>query len=343
MMTPARILLISLSNIGDAVLTTPVLEALHRQWPSAPITVLVGPRAVALFERDPRVAQVWPYEKQDPWWRKVGFLSRLHRQRFDLVVDLRHTLWPWLLGARWRSPLVRARAGARHRMEIHLEVLRRMGIPTEGAVPRLYTGPEDEHAAARWVADLPPGLPLVAVAPGARSHLKRWTAEGFAAVCDAIMMEFGAQVILVGDAGDRPIAERVIGAMRQSPMNLTGRTTLRQLVALFRRTRLVLTNDSACLHLAVAAQAPVAAIFGPTDPRKYGPTGPRDAVVRLGLVCSPCELALCPYGHECMTLLPPRDVLAAVRRQLATGPGAPLLGVGSSGTLVGPGEAGFAP
>ena len=191
-----------------------------------------------------------------------------------------------------------------------------MGIPVEGLGPCITVGPEDEQAVDRWLAAAPPGAPLVAIAPGARSHLKRWPAPGFAAVADALVRERGAQVLLVGDAEDRPTAEQVAAAMQYAPMNLAGRTTLRQLAALFRRMALVLTNDSACLHVAGAVGTPVVALFGPTDPVKYGPTGPRDSVVRLGLVCSPCERALCPYGHECLQWLPPRDVLAAARNAL---------------------------
>ncbi len=312
-----RLLLISLSNIGDVVLTTPVVEALHRQWPAAALTLLVGPRAAELFERDPRVAQVVSYEKHGTLGSQLALIAALRRQRFDLVVDLRHGLLPWLIGARSRSALWRASADdASHRTAVHLEVVRRMGIPVDGVRPQLFAGSEDEAAVAHWLTEIPAGVPLVAVAPGARSHLKRWTPEGFAHLCDAVMSEFGAQVLLVGDQDDRAIADEVIAAMQQQPMNLTGRTTLRQLVALFRRLSLVVTNDSASLHLAVAAGTPVVALFGPTDPRKYGPTGPRDQVVRLDLVCAPCERALCPYGHECLQWLPTRDVLAAIRELL---------------------------
>ena len=312
-----RVLVISLSNIGDVVLTTPVVEAVHRHWPAAALTVLVGPRAAPLFERDPRVAQVMPYEKRDVLGSQLALIAALRRQRFDVVVDLRHGLLPWLIGARSRSALWRSSAdGVSHRTVVHLEVVRRMGIPVDGVRPQLFTGPEDDAAVAQWLADIPSGVLLVAVAPGARSHLKRWTPEGFAHVCDAVIREFGAQVLLVGDQKDQAIADQVVAAMQRQPMNLTGRTTLRQLVALFRRLSLVVTNDSACLHLAVAAGTPVVALFGPTDPRKYGPTGPRDQVVRLGLVCAPCELALCPYGHECLQWLPAHNVLAAIRRLL---------------------------
>ena len=323
-----RILLISLTNIGDVVLTTPVLEALHHRYPTAQITMLVGPRPASLFEQDPRVAQVLPYDKTASVWRRLQGIARLARTRWDLVVDLRRSLLPLFLRARRRSGLIVPKNGQpRHRAESHLDVLRRMGIPTEGVPSRVIVGPEDEAAVTQWLRpkdalprpsgqwlDPPSGCPLIAVAPGARSHLKRWTAEGLAAVCDALMAEEGAQVILVGDQEDQAIAAEVMAAMRQRPMDLTGRTSLRQLAALFARVQAVLTNDSACLHLACAVRTPVVAIFGPTDPLKYGPTGPSDRVVRLGLVCSPCERALCPYGRECMRFLTPRDVLAAVRQ-----------------------------
>lgn len=309
MTDPRRILLISLSNIGDAILTTPVLEALARHWPSAAITVLVGPRAVPLFERDPRVAQVWPYDKMASLAEKARLVWRIRRARFDRVVNLRHGFLPRMPG---------------HRVTRHLEVARRMGIPIEGVGLRVYVPPEDEATVAGWLGTV--RSPLIAIAPGARSHLKRWTAPGFAAVADVLMRESGAQVVLVGDAEDRPIADEVaaaIGARHpQSSIsawhlrNLAGQTTLRQLAALLARMALVLTNDSACLHLAGAVGTPVVALFGPTDPVKYGPAGPRDAVARLALVCSPCERALCPYGHECLQWLPARDVLAAVRKAL---------------------------
>ena len=79
----------------------------------------------------------------------------------------------------------------------------------------------------------------------------------------------------------------------------------------------MVTNDSACLHLAAAVETPVVAIFGPTDPRKYGPRGSRDRVVQRQMVCGPCERALCPYGHECLQQLPASEVLAAARAVLA--------------------------
>jgi ADP-heptose:LPS heptosyltransferase len=92
--------------------------------------------------------------------------------------------------------------------------------------------------------------------------------------------------------------------------------TLPQLAALMQRAGLVLTNDSASLHLACAVGAPVLALFGPTDPRKYGPTGPRDRVLQRRLFCVPCEQALCRFNHECMRFITPDEVYEAARQLL---------------------------
>jgi ADP-heptose:LPS heptosyltransferase len=101
--------------------------------------------------------------------------------------------------------------------------------------------------------------------------------------------------------------------MRNKAHTLVGRTNIRQLAAVLKRSRLLITNDSAPLHLACAVGTRVLAIFGPTDPRKYGPTGEFDIVVSKKLSCSPCEKAECAQNYECMKLITPDDVFEAAR------------------------------
>jgi len=103
-------------------------------------------------------------------------------------------------------------------------------------------------------------------------------------------------------------------------MRVVGGLDLAKLAALIRRCDLYLGNDSGVTHLASALGVATVALFGPTDPVKYGPFDSRDRIVRLGLVCSPCERALCPYDHECVRWLPAREVLAAVRSRLGQEP-----------------------
>ncbi len=310
-----KLLIISLSNLGDALLTYPAIGALWRAQPSAEFHVLASPRTRELFEADPRVHRVWIWEKRASLIRQAGLIFRLARVRFDWVVDFRHSLIPFLIPAGRRTPLWRGqdRSGA-HRAERHLALVRSLGIGAGGDAVRLPFGPEEEA----WVqAQLQPGLRPVVMVPGARSHLKRWPAPRFAEVADRLIREIPAQILLVGEESERPIAQEVASAMRGRATDLVGQTSLRQLAALLARTALVITNDSAGLHAADLMGVPTVAIFGPTDERKYGPRGPRSRVARLPLICAPCERALCPYGHECMQWLPAEPVVQAALGALA--------------------------
>ncbi len=322
-----KILVIELSNLGDAILTYPVLQGLWEAYPEAEFHLVAGPYTWALFHGDERVDRVWIWDKKAPVWRQTALIVKLLFQWFDLVVDFRRTLIPFFLVGAKGMPLFRhSAARSSHKAEQHLALLDSIRVPRPTQPARLQYGPEDEEVVRQWLRPkaVHPELvegPVVVMAPGAKSHLKRWAPERFAAVADRLIAEENAQVLLVGGGEDRPVAELVLRAMKQPATDLTGRTTLRQLAALLAQTQLAITNDSACLHAAEAMGVPTVAIFGPTDEKKYGPRNPRSAVARLSLVCAPCELALCPYNHECMTMLQPHDVLSAALKILASGPG----------------------
>lgn len=310
-----KILVVEMSNLGDAILTYPALSALWERYPDAEMHVLASPRNRALFDGDARVRRVWRMDRHASVWGQAALLLRLFRERFGLVVDFRNSLIPLFLFAGRRTPILRRSAGRTHRAEAHLALVTALGVPPPSRVHALPYGPEEEQEAALW---LNAACPAVLIAPGSRSHLKRWDASGFAQAADRLAEEQGAQILLVGDEEERPISRHVKGVMRRPAMDLTGKTTLRQLAALLARTALVITNDSAMLHAAEVMGVPALAIFGPTDERKYGPRGPRSAVIRRRLVCSPCEKALCPYHHECMALISPDEVYESAARILTT-------------------------
>ncbi len=333
-----RILLIELSNLGDAVLTYPAIGALWQAYPNGEFHVLAGPRSVPLFEEDARINRVWVWNKEGDALEKLSLLFQLFLQRFTLVIDFRHSLIPLLLGAR-RSRLLRrppaasgshkpkgsgeasdsrshapggvsgaASASRSHRVLQHLQVVADLGFEPPMDGPGLFFGREEEREISQWLI---PGKEAVVISPGSRSHLKRWAAQRFAQVADRLVEEEGAQIFLVGSAEEAEIAEKVLSSMRHPATDLTGRTNFRQLGALLSRARLCITNDNAVLHIAQAMNAPTLAIFGPTDEAKYGPRNPNSLVVRKKLVCAPCERALCPYGHECLKWLEVDEVFEA--------------------------------
>ncbi len=312
--TAVKILVITLSNLGDTLLSYPALTALWYATPQAELHVLASPRNKELFIVNPRVKRVWVWDKQAGIWQHLLMTLDLVLERYNLVVDFRNTLIPLLMPWARRTPVFfRPKPGNRHRADAHLELVTRLGIRPYEARIQLPFDQREERKVETWLESA--RTPVVMV-PGARSHLKRWGAEKFAEVADRLIERHNAQVLLAGEEQERPIADQMIAAMRHKATDLVGKTTVRQMADLMSHAKLVVTNDNACLHMASLAGAPTVAIFGPTDERKYGPRAPGSVVVRRTLVCAPCELALCPYTHGCMNWITADEVYAAAARIL---------------------------
>lgn len=324
-----RILVIGPSNIGDAILASPVIAALHRRYPEAHLSLVVGTRARALFAGDPRVHSLIDAEAYRAPAGRLKLAWALWRYRPQIVVDLRHTAYPLFLKplAAWRY-LRQPPRGLPHMRERHLWKLRAQapgvtnGRNPDAACPLVWTPRESAHVDQLWKRwSLDEGAPVVLICPGARSHIKRWAAEGFAHVADRLTAEAGVAVVFSGEPDEEPIIETIRALMRRRAHSAVGLTTIRQLGVLMQRARLVITNDSASLHLASAVGAPTVAIFGPTDEAKYGPTAPGSRTIRRRLFCAPCEQALCAFNHECMRFINADEVYTAAQQLLEAGSG----------------------
>jgi len=166
--------------------------------------------------------------------------------------------------------------------------------------------------------------PMVALAPGSVWFTKRWPEEHFLAVARALVHD-GVQVVLVGGADDAGLCSRIAGECGEGAavLNAAGRLSVLQSADLLRRCALLVTNDSAPMHLAGAVGTPVFALFGATVPSfGFGPLGPRDRVFELqGLACRPCGIhggQKCPIGtFVCMRDLKPESVLSSLREFLS--------------------------
>jgi len=309
-----RILVITLSNAGDIILTTPVIKALKEEFPGARIDVMVGPAGREIFERDPAVFKLIIYDKKLPITEKRRLQLKLKKLKYDLVCDLKNTVFPILIGARFRtSTIQRFPKGPLHSRVKHLYRLRSFGINVKEPSSYIYIPKEDDDYITDLIAKEGIARQFIVINPGAKSHLKRWSYEGFAAVADRIVSECGMDVIFTGTDNDEETVAGAIMKMKAPYHNFVNKTNIRQLAALMKRSRLVITNDSAPLHLACAVGAKVLAIFGPTDPRRYGPTGEFDFVISKKLHCSPCEKAECAYDYECMKTISAEEVFDSVK------------------------------
>ncbi|MFA6142937.1 MAG: glycosyltransferase family 9 protein [Candidatus Omnitrophota bacterium] len=299
-----RILMITLSNVGDIILTTPVIRILAKAFPGSRIDVMVGPQGKEIFERDPAVFKLIIYDKHMPIVDKRRLQLKLKKLKYDLVVDIRNTVFPILLAPKYRTPTIRKYpSNIMHRKRRHIYLLKALGIDAADEESYIHIPGQDEEYVDSLLKKEGIITPIVVVNAGAKSHLKRWTMEGFAEVADRLVSECRANIIFIGQNEDQVLVGDVMAKMKHAAHNFVNKTNVRQLAGLLKRAKLVITNDSAPLHLGCAVGANVLAIFGPTDPKKYGPTGEYDAVISKKLSCSPCEVAVCVRNYECMKLI----------------------------------------
>lgn len=334
-------LLIQTAFLGDVVLTTPLLAVLAERH--GPLEVVTTPAAAPLLETHPAVASVIRYDKRAADRGLVGIVRlarRLRARKYERVY-LPHRSWrsaalALLSGARERIGFADSPAAASYtrrvpRPQTGHEVERLLtlaGGGEAGAAPvRIELTAEDRAAADAWLRERRIGDGFVALAPGSIWGTKRW--PGYAALVAAL----DAPVVVVGGPDDAPLAEAVAAAAAGRGHSAAGVLGLRVSAALIARAAVLVTNDSAPLHLATATGTPVVAIFGPTVTAfGFGPRGARDRVVEHPrLECRPCSAhgpQVCPLGHHrCMKELSVESVAAAVaavssvetRRAIRTG------------------------
>ncbi|NQT05906.1 MAG: glycosyltransferase family 9 protein [Candidatus Omnitrophica bacterium] len=312
-----RILLITLTNIGDIVLTTPLISALDKEFPGARLDIMVGPFGKDIFVNHPKVFKVIIYNKHLPLQEKRRLVQKLKSIKYDLVVDLKNTLFPMLIGSKYRtSPIQTAPKDVVHKKDFHLWKLKALGIEVSDAPFSLHVSDKDREYVDRLLENIPNSDNLITVSPTSKSLIKRWKQSGFARICERLIKEKGASIAMIGDDNDRGLIDDVIEQMDSRAYNLAGRTTIPQLAHLLMKSRLLITNDSAPMHIGHAVETRVLAIFGPTDPKKYGPRGRYDRIIRKDLGCSPCETAQCKTKHECMELISDDDVFNAAAEML---------------------------
>lgn len=309
-----RILLITLTNIGDIILSTPVVTALDRAFPKARLDVMAGPLGRDIFIHHPRVFKVIIYNKYLPLQDKRRLIQKLRSMKYDLVVDLRNTLFPILIGSKYRtSPIQTPPKDIIHKKEFHLWKLKSLGMEVSDMPFSIYISKKDRDYVDALLEEIPNKDNLITVSPTSKSLIKRWKKSGFVQICDRLTEELEIPIVMVGDQSDRDIIDEIINEMKYKPYNFSGMTTIPQLAHLIRRSKLLITNDSAPMHVGSAVGANVLAIFGPTDPRKYGPRGKYDKIIRKTLPCSPCEAAQCKFKHECMKLISADEVYEAAK------------------------------
>lgn len=306
-----NILVITLSNIGDVILTTPVFSLLCDSFPSARLSVVTGPKGVPVFHNSETVDRVIEFDKRMSWREKLKFILRLRKESFDLIVDLRNTLIPFLVRAKYRTPLVMGSSSLSMRQR-HLDRLRPfLEVDHRKNTFNFFTEEERQSGLSKLKQEIPYGedREFVVVAPGAGSELKRWGLSGFRELVQHFL-DLSRAVVLVGNEKEKVLGMELGPVDHGRYANLIGRLTIREVAGLISQAALVVANDSAVMHLGHELERPTVSIFGPTSEHKYGRVGVSYRTVRLNLECTPCEQPTCRFLHRaCLDDLPASTVI----------------------------------
>jgi heptosyltransferase I len=293
-LNPEKILIIRPSALGDVCRTVPVLASLRRAFPASRIDWLVRDSFAPAIEHHPGLTSLIPFArtsmgtslKRGRFAELRSLLARLREPRYDLVIDCQGLFRSGFFAFWSAAPVRIGYSNARelgwlgvnrrkhvdpgaHAVDRMLEL-----VPLAGAEPtadmRLYTGWQERQ----WVRTMPPLQGRFAViAPTSVWAGKRWPAERFADVARWLLSHGVDALALVGGPGEREQCAPLTELAQNEPriIDLIGRTTVGQLMALIQASSLVIANDSAALHMAVGFNRPLIGLFGPTNVRKVGP------------------------------------------------------------------------
>ncbi|MCP4593260.1 MAG: lipopolysaccharide heptosyltransferase II [bacterium] len=343
---PERIIIVLPTWVGDAVMATPTMREIRRQFPKTHIAHLVEANTRPVIDSSGWMDEVicWPPRKQGGRRRgMVRLATQIRQRRFD---------WAVLLPNSFRSAFLVRLAGVPRRIgydrdgrrllltdrlrvqseggriavvpmvEYYGRIAEALGCATPGHRLELATEPESEEFVARRLGDL--GIadqrPLVVMNPGAKyGSAKQWLPERFAAVGDRLIAERGAAVVITCGPGEEDLAHSVAVHMRQRSYVLDNpRGTLSQLKSLIRRCDLLLTNDTGPRHFAKAFGLPVVTVFGSTVQKLTDTDYALERKVHVEVDCGPCALRVCPLDHRCMTGVSVDAVCAACGELLST-------------------------
>jgi heptosyltransferase-1 len=347
---PTRILCLRLERIGDLVMTLPALAELRALAPEASIDLVVGSWNREIAAAIPGIDRI---ETADADWLARGATGltplalarraagwRAHR--YDLAInfepDIRTNIALAASGAR-RTAGFRSGGGgplldlaleydaSTHTTDNALTLVRRAlgGEATDRPRAALRLPETARSEAARLLRTLA-GVPKIGIHVSAGRAVKQWPEAQFRQIAERLIRDRGAGIVLTGAPEDRPQVDVVrCGLPADRVVDLCGGASLLTVAAVIEQLDLVVTGDTGPMHLAHAVGTPVIAVFGPSDPKRYGPRGVHDIVVRIDLPCSPCNRIRLPparcTGHtpDCLAGIETAQVLAAIDEALRDG------------------------
>lgn len=337
-----HVLIVKLSSIGDVVHALPVASALKRRYPSLRITWAVEQWTAPLLAGHPAIDRlvVFPSMMQWPtrpgvWWKEArAAVQSLRQEPYDAALDLQGLAKSAIITQLSRAPIRIARAGQRegahfvstgvplpaepiHAVDEYLLVADALGAPVDPVEFGLTASAEARASVTRLLEaqGVPPDRRLIVVNPSAAQSWKHWAGERWSEVIDHLADS--GSVIVIGSPTQAQAHREIVAGARRRPVDLTGQTTLADVIALLQRAALHLAPDTGTVHIAVALGTPVVAIHGPTSRVRVGPyRQPASAIGHDDLCGRGCP-ARCRHGRRCLDAVTVDEVLQRAHTRLS--------------------------
>lgn len=348
MTAPKNILFFHTAFIGDIILTLALVQVTRRNFPDARISIVAIPIACESLQNHPAIDEIIPYDKKGRDAGLSGLLKmsrQLRERKFDTALvphrSIRSAAIVLLAGIPKRigfstsagkflfSDVVQYDRGS-HETVRNLSLLGPLGVAVcSHELPNLFPGQHDIEIIDGLMAKNASKVrldveQLIAVAPGSVWNTKRWPAEYFISLCK-MLVQSGYSIALIGGDDDRSLCQDIETRVGHGPvLNAASTLTVLQSAELIRRCRVIISNDSAPMHIAVAMRTPVVGIYGATVPEfGFAPLGEYDAIMETsGLPCRPCSIhggKICPIQtFVCMKNISPKSVFEKMEAVLQT-------------------------
>lgn len=314
---------------------TPALSALRKGFPNSHISLLINPWVKEIFDGNPDFDETIIFDekgKERTLRGKIRFIHSLRDKNFDMGIIMQSrsykaALLVYLSGIPERigyshslrnlllTRIVKRPKSSVHAIDMFLNIVLSLGVEPARKEPYLAFSPEANAWADRFLEKqgVKGGELLIGINPGAFKQSKRWPEPRYAELCDMMIKELRAKVIIFQGLGEDKIVGRITNSMREKA--IIAKTSIKELAALTRRCKLFVGNDTGPMHVAAASGTQVITLFGPADPERSRPWGRDHIVIKKDLPCSPCSRTVCKE-LKCMESITVEDVFQAVRVQL---------------------------
>lgn len=322
---PGTKIMIRAANwVGDAIMTTPVIRAVRKNFPTSIITVLAKPWVIPVYEHNPHVDEILVYDNNHRHKRGFGTLrlaKDLRGRQFDLTVLMQNAfeagLISFLGGVKERvgyntdgrgfllnrSIKMNPALKKGHLIDYYIGIIKGARLADDGRELDLYLSESDQEFSTQFLKNenVDPDGPIIGINPGATGGTaKRWFPERYGEVCKHLAQKYNVKILIFGGPADVELGDYIAGLAKGCCINIAGKTSLGQAFALIEKCSLFITNDSGLMHAAAALNINQVAVIGSTDYIATAPSNKNSIMLRVPVHCSPCLKDVCPTDHQCM-------------------------------------------